>query len=138
MGAAPDNKLTLEWLHLPDGLRALAFDERTWKAFDDRAKTRGQSAEQMIVSAVRGSLGPIHCEPDHKPTFEWLRLPDGLRALAFDEPTWTIFKTIATARGQSAEQIFITAVAASLGSILVDNYALNRFTGGFQSGGAER
>jgi hypothetical protein len=137
MTSEPKNKLTLEWLHLPGGLRGLGFDERTWKAFEDTANTHGHSAEQMIINAVAGSLGPINSEPNPL-TLEWLRLPGRLTALTFDEETWKIFKNTAKARGKSPEQIIITAVAGSLGSILVNNYALNRFTGGFSKSTTNR
>jgi hypothetical protein len=41
-----------------------------------------------------------------------------------------VFEENAKKRDKTAKQMITTAVAASLGPILVDNYSLNRFTGG--------
>jgi hypothetical protein len=67
--------------------------------------------------------------PDNKLTLEWLKLADGRMALVFDQKTWAVYQDNAKALGKSAEQVIVTAVAGSLAPILVDNYALNRFTG---------
>ena len=56
MNSEPDNKLTLEWIKLPDGAVALRFDPRTWKAFEESATARDTSAEHMIVTAVVETL----------------------------------------------------------------------------------
>jgi hypothetical protein len=58
MNSEPDNKLTLEWVKGNDGM-ALVFDAKTWKVFEDNAKRRDTTAEQMITTAVAGCLGPI-------------------------------------------------------------------------------
>ena len=54
-------------------------------------------------------------------------LEDGARALVFDADTWPAFEKTAQAQGKTADQIITTAVAASLGPILADNFALNRW-----------
>lgn len=61
-----------------------------------------------------------------KLSLEWVMLPDGRPALAFEPDTWTVFEETAQARGQSAQQMISTSVAAGLAPILVDNYAANR------------
>lgn len=43
----------------------------------------------MILSTVAQSIGPINSKPNNKPAC-W-RLPEGLTALSFDEPTWNMF-----------------------------------------------
>jgi hypothetical protein len=53
------NKLTLEWVKLREGSRALVFDAKTWAVYEEAAKARGKTARQMITTAVAGSLGPI-------------------------------------------------------------------------------
>jgi hypothetical protein len=64
---------------------------------------------------------------DRKLTLEWTQLEDGARALVFDPPTWAAFEKVAQAQGKTAQQLISTAVAASFGTVLMDNYALNRF-----------
>jgi hypothetical protein len=53
------NKLTLEWVKLGEGARALVFDAKTWAVYEEAARARGKTARQMIITAVAGSLGPI-------------------------------------------------------------------------------
>ena len=53
------NKLTLEWVKLREGARALVFDAKTWAVYEEAARARGKTARQMITTAVAGSLGPI-------------------------------------------------------------------------------
>jgi hypothetical protein len=40
----------------PDGAVALSFDPRTWKVYEEAAKAREISAENMIITAVVESL----------------------------------------------------------------------------------
>ena len=53
------NKLTLEWVKLREGARALVFDAKTWAVYEEAAKAKGKTARQMITTAVGSSLGPI-------------------------------------------------------------------------------
>ena len=62
-----------------------------------------------------------------KLTFEWVDNGDGGQALVFDAETWAAYERAANAQGQTAHQLISTAVAACFGSIIEDNYALNRF-----------
>jgi hypothetical protein len=62
-----------------------------------------------------------------KLTLEWARLENGERALVFDTATWAAFEKAAQAQGKSAQQLISTAVAGSLGTLMMDNYALNRW-----------
>jgi hypothetical protein len=64
---------------------------------------------------------------NRKLTFECTELENGARALVFDADTWAAFEKSAQARGKSAHQLITTAVAASFGTVLMDNYALNRW-----------
>lgn len=66
---------------------------------------------------------------DRKLTLEWVQQLDGSRALVFDAATWAVFEKAAQSQGKTAQQMISTAVAASFGTILTDNYALNRFLG---------
>jgi hypothetical protein len=59
MNSEPKNKLTLEWVKTDDGRVALVFDARTWKVFEDAARSREQSPEHMILRAVTETIGPI-------------------------------------------------------------------------------
>ena len=54
----PNKKISLEWIHEPDGM-SLYFDKPTWEAFKRVAATREQSPEHMILRAVAGCLGAI-------------------------------------------------------------------------------
>jgi hypothetical protein len=58
MNTEPDNKLSLEWVKGEHGV-ALVFDKKTWKVFEDRARTLDKTAEQIITTAVIGVLGTI-------------------------------------------------------------------------------
>ena len=61
--------------------------------------------------------------PPNKLSIGWGILPDGRRALAFDEPTWLIYEEMAAERGQTAKQMITASVVSCLGPILVDNYS---------------
>ncbi|MFZ3238577.1 MAG: hypothetical protein WA417_08035 [Stellaceae bacterium] len=62
-----------------------------------------------------------------KLTLEWAELENGARALVFNADTWAAFEKCAQAQGKTAQQIISTAVAGSLGTMMMDNYALNRW-----------
>jgi hypothetical protein len=62
-----------------------------------------------------------------KLTLEWVQQEDGSRALVFDAATWAAFERAAAGKGQTASHMISTAVAASFGSIMMDNYTYNRF-----------
>ena len=62
-----------------------------------------------------------------KLTLEWTKLENGDRALIFDAATWAAFEKSAQAQGKSAQQLISTAVAESLGTLMMDNYSLNRW-----------
>ena len=64
---------------------------------------------------------------DRKLTLEWTQLEDGARALVFDANTWAAFEKSAQAQGKTAHQLIASAVAASFGTVLMDNYTLNRW-----------
>ena len=64
---------------------------------------------------------------DQKLTLEWTQLEDGARALVFDANTWAAFEKSAQAQGKTAHQLIASAVAASFGTVLMDNYTLNRW-----------
>lgn len=66
---------------------------------------------------------------DRKLTLEWTELQDGARALIFDAATWGILEKVAQAQGKTAQQMISTAVAGSIGPVMIDNYALNRWLG---------
>jgi hypothetical protein len=71
----------------------------------------------------------VNSKPDNRLTLEWVKSADGV-ALVFDPRTWKVFEEAAKAREQSAEHMILSAVAGTIGPILMDNYTLNRFTGG--------
>ena len=52
-------QLSLEWIILPEGRAALAFDKPTWLAYEEIAATRSQTAQQMITASVVAAIGPI-------------------------------------------------------------------------------
>ena len=62
-------------------------------------------------------------KPANKLSVEWVILPDGRPALAFDKPTWLIYEKAAAARRQTAQQMITASVAAAIGPILVDHYS---------------
>jgi hypothetical protein len=62
-----------------------------------------------------------------KLTLEWTKLDNGARALVFDAATWDVFEKCAQLQGKTAHQLISTAVAGSLGTTMMDNYALNRW-----------
>jgi hypothetical protein len=55
-------QLTLEWVHEPDGSRALVFDRATWAACEEVAAAKSQTASQMIATAVAACFGKIHAD----------------------------------------------------------------------------
>ena len=65
-----------------------------------------------------------------KLTLEWTQLENGNRALVFDADTWAAFEKAAAFKGQTASHMISTAVAASFGTIMADNYSYNRFMRG--------
>jgi hypothetical protein len=127
MNSQPANKLTLEWIKLPDGAVALRFDARTWKAFEESAKGRDTSAENMVVTAVVETLSARPAKPVANPSQAFLKEADGSAALLFDACTWMVFEETAKAREQSPEHMILTAVVGAFGKIQEDNYVLNRF-----------
>jgi len=64
-----------------------------------------------------------------KLTLEWTVLENGARALIFDAATWDAFEKVAQSQGKTAQQLISTAVAESLGTMMMDNYKLNRWLG---------
>jgi hypothetical protein len=62
-----------------------------------------------------------------KITLEWAPLEKGAYALLFDADTWCAFEKCAQSQGKTAHQLIATAVTASLGTVVMDNYALNRW-----------
>jgi hypothetical protein len=65
--------------------------------------------------------------PPRKLTLEWTQLENGAQALVFDPDTWAAFEKTAQAQGKTAHQLIATAVAASFGTVLMDNYGVNRW-----------
>jgi hypothetical protein len=59
-----------------------------------------------------------------KLTLEWTQLSNGARALVFDAETWASFEKAAQAQGKTPQQLISTAVAGSLGTVMMDNYTL--------------
>jgi hypothetical protein len=59
-----------------------------------------------------------------KITLEWTQLETGERALLFNAHTWAAFEKTAQAQGKSAHQLIATAVAASLGTVMTNNYKI--------------
>jgi hypothetical protein len=124
MNTEPKNKLTLEWAKAsPDGHVALIFDTKTWDIFEAVADQRKQFAENMIKRAVVDAIDEILSD---RIVLEQ-NGPYGRAALIFDAKTWKTIKDAANARDQFAEHIVTRAVVNCLGSILMDNMALNRF-----------
>ena len=68
----------------------------------------------------------MNTEPDNKLSPEWVKDENGV-ALVFDRTTWKVFEDRARTLDKTAEQIITTAVVGVLGTIQMDNYALNRF-----------
>ena len=62
-----------------------------------------------------------------KLTLQWIKQPDGSRALVFDAQTWAAYERAANAQDKTAQQIITTAVAGAFGTILINNSTLNRF-----------
>jgi hypothetical protein len=62
-----------------------------------------------------------------KITLEWTQYKDGFRALVFDPETWAAFEKVAQSQGKTAQHLISTAVAASVGTVMMDNYKLNRW-----------
>jgi hypothetical protein len=75
MQRVPDaGKLSLEWVILPDGRPALAFDKPTWIIYEETAAPRRQTAQQMITASVVAALGPILVDHYSRPAND-LRQP---------------------------------------------------------------
>jgi hypothetical protein len=68
----------------------------------------------------------MHSEPDRKLTLEWVKSEDGV-ALVFDRRTWKVFEEVARTRDKTPEHMILSAVVQTLGTVLMDNYTLNRF-----------
>jgi hypothetical protein len=64
-----------------------------------------------------------------KITLEWTRFRDGAHGLIFNAETWAEFEKVAKTQGKTPHQLISTAVAESLGTVMMDNYSLNRFLG---------
>jgi hypothetical protein len=64
-----------------------------------------------------------------KITLEWTRFQNGGHGLIFDADTWAQFEKVAQAQGKTAQQLISTAIAGSLGTVMMDSYALNRWLG---------
>jgi hypothetical protein len=129
MNSQPANKLTLEWIKRPDGAVMLDFYAHTWRAFEKAAKARDISAEKMIITAVVETLSPQPATPAANPTLAFLKTSGGAVSLLFDARTWKLFEETAKVRETSAEHMIVKAVIGSFGTILADNYVLNRFLG---------
>jgi len=129
MNPEPANKLTLEWIKRPGGAVILDFYARTWKLFEQAAKARGTSAENMIIAAVVETLGFQAATPVADPSLAFLHTSGGAVSLLFDARTWMVFEETANAREQSPEHMIIRAVAGAFGEIQQDNYVLKRFLG---------
>ena len=52
-------KLTFEWVDNGDGSQALVFDAKTWAAYEKVANAQGQTAHQLISTAVAACFGSI-------------------------------------------------------------------------------
>jgi hypothetical protein len=118
-------KVTLEWVELEDGCRALAFDAKTWAVFERSATAKGKTARQLISAAVIKDPDFLRLHNQLRGDFvalEWVEPKDGSRALVFDPKTWAVFEQSATAKGKTAHQLITTAVTTALGPILMDNY----------------
>jgi hypothetical protein len=75
-----------------------------------------------------GEKPPDRGGEDRKLTFEWTEFPDGERALVFDKKTWAALQEMARQKGAFAEHLISKAVLEACGTLLMDNYVLNRFT----------
>ena len=64
---------------------------------------------------------------DRKLTLDWVQQRDGSRALVFDTGIWAAFQHAADAQEKNAPHVISTAVAECFGTIMMDNYTLNRF-----------
>ena len=52
-------KITLEWTCLQNGGHGLIFDAATWAEFEKVAQAQGKTAQQLISTAIPGSLGTM-------------------------------------------------------------------------------
>jgi hypothetical protein len=64
---------------------------------------------------------------ERKLTLDWVWQPDGSRALVFDAKTWAVFEAAAKVKGQDPRHMISAAVVECLGTVVVDNFVLNRF-----------
>jgi hypothetical protein len=53
------DKLALGWAEREDGSRAVVFDEKAWATFEEAADAKGETAKQLISTAVAEVLGAI-------------------------------------------------------------------------------
>ena len=60
-------------------------------------------------------------------TLQWAHVQNGCRALVFDPATWAVFEKVAGSQGKTAQELIVNAVSGSLGTVMVDNYKLNRW-----------
>jgi hypothetical protein len=79
----------------------------------------------MTLTAAPERARNLHMA--QKLTLEWTKLENGAVALVFDAATWDVFEKCAQLQGKTAQQLISTAVAGSLGTMMMDNYALNRW-----------
>lgn len=61
-----------------------------------------------------------------KLTLEWAQLENSARALIFDAETWAVFDKVEQSQSKTAQQIISTVIAGTLGTTVMDNYAINR------------
>jgi hypothetical protein len=78
-----------------------------------------------VSAAVAMCFGPIR--NGRKLKLDWVQQRDGSRALVFDTNTWATFRRAADAQEKAAPHIISAAVAECFGTIMMDNYTLNRF-----------
>ena len=58
---------------------------------------------------------------DRKLTIEWVKQPDGSRALVFDAKTWAVFEAVANDKGKDPRHMISAAVSECLGAVVMDN-----------------
>ena len=66
------------------------------------------------------------CRPPFLKVFLHTKLENGACALIFNAATWAAVEKSTQAQGKTMQQLISTAVAASLGTLMMDNYSLNR------------
>ena len=77
-------------------------------------------------------LDSLHAEKSARTRTDITRMPAAsrgtFRALVFDPDTWAAFEKVAQSQGKTARQLISTAVAGSLGTVMMDNYSCLRHT----------